>query len=221
MMMSYNIYYQRTKMFEQIIAKTKEQIESLTLKQIANDRDEIIEELNSLKIMVDDTLNLFQKTIKRANYEYKPKRYVSPQEVISAIKSGINTARDLKDNLDIKSDDLFSTLESLKEKNIVYMSTRENGEEYFYLTDSPLVCNICKKPTISFDIHHINGNTEDNSDENLLNLCTDCHKSIHGKRSNNPIYSHNPMILSLIDKYSKIWKDNRRESIIDDSGEEQ
>ena len=47
----------------------------------------------------------------------------------------------------------------------------------------PLIgeCQICFRNFVRMNIHHINGNHDDNRNRNLIKICRDCHTTIHKK----------------------------------------
>ncbi|MHA1852529.1 MAG: HNH endonuclease signature motif containing protein [Candidatus Heimdallarchaeaceae archaeon] len=59
-------------------------------------------------------------------------------------------------------------------ENISFISTEK---PYKYIT-SPNSCYFCNKKTF-INIHHIDGNKENNSIDNLIVLCRSCHNKIH------------------------------------------
>ena len=68
-------------------------------------------------------------------------------------------------------------------------------------------CSICNKTFYLTHIHHINGNHEDNTKENLLNVCPKCHGMIHTpKNYSNLGYSLTYRKTSLNDKQKEILK---------------
>ena len=40
-------------------------------------------------------------------------------------------------------------------------------------------CDVCKRHFLDLNVHHINGNHEDNSNDNLITLCGSCHSVVH------------------------------------------
>lgn len=42
-------------------------------------------------------------------------------------------------------------------------------------------CQVCFRNFFNLNIHHINGNHDENRINNLINVCDDCHASIHNK----------------------------------------
>ena len=45
-------------------------------------------------------------------------------------------------------------------------------------------CEICKRDitNVRWEIHHINGNNQDNSPYNVILLCPSCHRKMHSER---------------------------------------
>jgi Fe2+ or Zn2+ uptake regulation protein len=195
----------------------KIELEALTFRDLIADKESLIEELTTLKTTIDQILSMIMDKKRSYSLDSTRKIYVSPREVMEAIGRGVNTPRELHNTLGIKLIDLYETINSLEAKGIIKIVEQDN-EQRFLIAEQPSVCNICKNPSISFDIHHIDGNRSNNLDENLLMVCRDCHQSIHSKRSSNSIYSNNLATLSQINKYASIWKKSKRESILDDSG---
>ena len=78
------------------------------------------------------------------------------------------------------------------------------------LVESNHTCNICKKNK-DVQIHHINEDSSDSSEENLIVVCLNCHSAVHTKRSLAKNYS--PETLRL---YKKIWTDSVRKYLVED-----
>jgi len=47
------------------------------------------------------------------------------------------------------------------------------------IINSDKECQICFRIFYNLEIHHINGNHKDDKKENLIEICKDCHTSIH------------------------------------------
>lgn len=41
------------------------------------------------------------------------------------------------------------------------------------------LCGVCKKKSWSLDVHHIDGNKKNTSEENMISLCRSCHGKVH------------------------------------------
>ena len=49
----------------------------------------------------------------------------------------------------------------------------------------------------SLEMHHINGNHNDNRYENLISLCVDCHLDAHGRNwKNKPVKTYVPKLMT-------------------------
>lgn len=42
------------------------------------------------------------------------------------------------------------------------------------------ICSICKKFHFNLEMHHIDGNKNNNHSDNLIFICKDCHYKVHG-----------------------------------------
>jgi len=78
------------------------------------------------------------------------------------------------------------------------------------LVESKHTCNICRKNN-DVQIHHINEDSSDSSEDNLIVVCLNCHSAVHTKRSLAKNYS--PETLRL---YKKTWTDLVRKSPLED-----
>jgi len=68
---------------------------------------------------------------------------------------------------------------SKKQRNILY--SREIFQEMkpiIRFRDSPK-CPMCNEESYNFDVHHINKNVKENTPDNLVAICNNCHKEIH------------------------------------------
>lgn len=74
------------------------------------------------------------------------------------------------------------------------------------------VCYICGKKNLDHEVHHIDGNTKNNSTDNLLLVCKNCHKKIHGKdwKKNNG----NTCNEVLAKKYHRLFLESKRNKYI-------
>jgi predicted RNA-binding Zn-ribbon protein involved in translation (DUF1610 family) len=76
-------------------------------------------------------------------------------------------------------------------------------------------CQVCKRNFLSLNIHHINGNHQDNKISNLIKICVDCHTRIHYRettvkgngahRRNRNYQMVNPEVTKKLDNLRKIW----------------
>ena len=77
-------------------------------------------------------------------------------------------------------------------------------------------CEICKRHFLIINVHHIDGNHENNKKKNKLFLCNDCHKAIHNgigttnkkKMRNYGVWRQGKAEIEIIEKiefYRKKW----------------
>ncbi len=73
-------------------------------------------------------------------------------------------------------------------------------------------CGICERNFLLINIHHINGDKSDNSKDNLIDVCVDCHSAIHyGFENKRRIRNYKGDFNSIekIENYRKIWLNSK------------
>ena len=63
-------------------------------------------------------------------------------------------------------------------KTLAYNAKKYHGIEFAFYREVTKECDNCGFNKI-VQIHHLNGNTRDNSKNNVVGLCPNCHKMIH------------------------------------------
>ena len=72
-------------------------------------------------------------------------------------------------------------------------------------------CFICGKTNLNKEIHHIDGDKENNKLSNLLSICKKCHAFIHHPEGINK-WKIKPEVKLLLEKYTNIWFKSKKKT---------
>lgn len=102
------------------------------------------------------------------------------------------------------------------------MNSKEKHEKYFleYQKHKKKQCEDCGKAHIRdnegflirkvyLTVHHIDENVENNSSENLMTLCRECHDRIHGFEPSKYVYKTKNGRKLKLQPPMKIWREGK------------
>ena len=192
----------------------------LRLKDMQNEMEEDIrikeEEINN----TENQIATFRKLIKQKKEEINSID-LSIKEIMNGKKDYIKYCYEAKEkNFKLFHNGIKKCLccNTQTDSNDPLYSVCQNCNSTCWLVGNNYPCEICEKIIFNPLLHHIDGNRENESSENIIFICNHCHQHIHHKPINDDGYScKDKNVIATIKEYQKLLKNYSNEEMEDNN----